>query len=226
VLRIVTIEREFGCGGAEIAKALAACLGWKLWDEELTLEIARLSKSAPGAVQDREWRKDPLVYRVFKAFLRGAFEGTLPPTSQLALLDAERIAALSERIVKDAASSGPSVIVGRGSQYFLRDRADAFRVFLYAPQEEKIRRLTSAGTPLDHAVAQIETVDCDRAAFIKKYFRRDWPDHHVYHAMINTAAGTATVVRQLVCCMQAVDSSLRASWVGFDGDSPSKSAPV
>jgi Cytidylate kinase-like family len=224
VIRIVAIEREFGCGGQEIAKDLTACLGWKLWDELLTLEVARLSKSAPGAVQRREWRKDPLVYRIFKAFLRGAFEGRLPPTSQLELLDAERIARLSEHIVKRAASSGPCVIVGRGSQYFLRDREDAFRVFLYAPREEKIRRLTSAGTPLDRAVTQVDSVDRDRAAFIKKYFEYDWPDRNLYHIMINTASGDRLVVRQLACCMQAFDPSLRASWAGFDRESSSKNA--
>ena len=68
MIRIVTLEREFGCGGPEIARKLAVQLGWKLWDEPLTLEVARLAKSAPEAVERREWKMDPLVYRVFKSF--------------------------------------------------------------------------------------------------------------------------------------------------------------
>jgi hypothetical protein len=71
----VAIEREFGCGGSEIAAKLAQLLGWKLWDHELTQEIARLTNSTPQAVEQREWKNDPAVYRVFKSFLRGAFEG-------------------------------------------------------------------------------------------------------------------------------------------------------
>jgi hypothetical protein len=224
MIRIIAIEREFGCGGIEIAKKLAAFLGWKLWDEALTLEIARLANCAPGVVQLREWTKDPLVHRIFKAFLRGAFEGRLPPTSKLELLDAERIARLSERIVKQAASTGPCVIVGRGSQYFLRDREDTFRVFLYAPREDKILRLTSASVPLQRAVEQVDTVDPDRAAFIKRYLHRDWPDRNLYHVMINTKPGDSVAVAEIVRCMQAFDPSLLANWVGPDGNSSTRRA--
>ncbi len=216
MIRIVTIEREFGCGGPEIAKKLAACLGWTLWDERLTVEIARLAKCRPETVQRLEWKKDPLVYRIFKTFLRGAFEGSLPPTSRLEVLDAERIARLSERVVNQAASTGSCVIVGRGSQYFLRDREDVFRVFLYAPREEKIRRLISAGTPSEQATEEVDTVDRDRAAFVKKYLRRDWPDHRLYHEMINTADGDGPVVTQIVTCIKAFDPSLPAGKAGVD----------
>ena len=132
MIQAVTIEREFGCGGSAIAAKLAGLLGWKLWDHELTQEIARLTHSTPQAVEKREWKSDPAVYRVFKSFLRGAFEGGLPPTDRLELLDARRIAAVSEQVVNHALSGGPCVIVGRGSQYFLRNRKDVFRVFLYA----------------------------------------------------------------------------------------------
>jgi hypothetical protein len=92
MIRAVTIEREFGCGGSEVAAKLAELLGWKLWDHELIQEIARLTNCTPQAVEQREWKNDPAVYRVFKSFLRGAFEGGLPPTDRLELLDARRIA--------------------------------------------------------------------------------------------------------------------------------------
>lgn len=194
MIRIITIEREFGCGGPEVARRLAALLGWKLWDELLTLEIAPLTKSAPEAVERREWRKDPLVYRVFKSFVGGAFEGSLPPLGQLELLDADRIAKVSEQVVREASIDGPCVIVGRGSQYFLKHREDVFRVFLYAPRQERIRRLISAGKPQGEAIEQVETIDRERAAFIKKYFGLDWPDRHLYHVMLNTMIGDARVV--------------------------------
>ena len=202
MIRIVTIEREFGCGGPDIAKNLAARLGWKLWDELLTLEIARLTRSTPKAVERREWRKDPAVYRIFKSFLRGAFEGSLPPTSQLQLLDAERIAKVSEHLVREAADSAPCVIVGRGSQYFLRDRTDVFRVFLYAPRESKIRRMVSAGTSETVAIEQIETIDSERAAFVKRYLGHDWPDRYLYHLMLNTASGDETVLNLILLSIQ------------------------
>ena len=120
MVQAITIEREFGCGASEIASQIASQLGWSLWDERLTQEIARLTDSTPEAVEKRGWRTDPVVYRLFKDFLRGGFEGGLPPTNRLHLLDARRIAAVSETAVKTALSSSPSVIVGRGSQFFLQ----------------------------------------------------------------------------------------------------------
>jgi cytidylate kinase len=205
-IRAITIEREFGCGGSEIAAKLAELLGWKLWDHELTQEIARLTNSSPQAVEQREWKNDPAVYRVFKSFLRGAFEGGLPPTDRLELLDARRIATVSEAAVNHALSGGPCVIVGRGSQYFLRDRKDVFRTFLYASRAFKIHRLITDGMPEDKAIADVDTIDIDRAAFVKKYLKLNWPERHLYQAMFNTEVGDSSVAQLLAYCAQQTAS--------------------
>jgi hypothetical protein len=204
VIRAVTIEREFGCGGSEIAAELAKLLGWKLWDRELTQEIARLTNSTPQAVEQREWKNDPAVYRVFKSFLRGAFEGGLAPTDRLELLDARRIAAVSELAVNHAFSGGPCVIVGRGSQYFLRGRKDVFRAFLYASRTSKIHRLITAGTSQEKAITDVDTIDGDRAAFVRRYLKLNWPERHLYDAMFNTETGDSFVAEMLAHCVQQV----------------------
>jgi len=202
MLNAITIEREFGCGASEIAGLVAGRLGWSLWDERLTQEIARLTESTPQMVEQREWRTDPVVYRLFKDFLRGAFEGGLPPTNRLHLLDARRIAAVSETAVKAALSSGPSVIVGRGSQFFLRNRKDVFHVFLYASRDFKISRLISRGETQDKAIELIDTTDKARAAFVRQYLGRKWPEPHLYHAMFNTEMGESCTATMLVECLQ------------------------
>jgi cytidylate kinase len=202
MVNTITIEREFGCGASEIASLVATRLGWSLWDERLTQEIARLTESTPEAVEQREWRTDPLVIRVFQDFLRGGFEGGLPPTSRLHLLDARRIAAVSEIAVKTALSSGPSVIVGRGSQFFLRNRKDVFHVFLYAPRDQKIRRLISRGETQDKAIELVDTTDKARAAFVRQYLGLQWHEPHLYHAMFNTEMGEPCTATMLVECVQ------------------------
>jgi len=206
MIQAIIIEREFGCGGSEIASLLAQRLGWNLWDERLTQEIARLTQSSPEVVKKMEWRSDPAVYRVFLSFLRGAFEGGLPPTNRLALLDARRIAAVSELAVNHALSDGPCVIVGRGSQYFLRNRKDVFRTFLYASRDYKIHRLVRGGVPERDAIEQVDTTDRDRAAFIKRYLKLSWPDYHLYDAMFNTEMGESYVAEILAQCAQGVPS--------------------
>jgi Cytidylate kinase-like family len=202
MLQAIAIEREFGCGGSEIAAKLAELLGWKLWDHQLTEEIARLTKSSPDVVEKIEWRRDPAAYRVFLSFLRGAFEGGLPPTNRLALLDARRIATVSEAAIDQALSAGPCVIVGRGSQYFLRSRKDVFRTFLYASRDYKIHRLVCAGTPERDAIEQVDTTDRDRAAFVQRYLGLKWPERHLYHVMFSTEIGESRTAALLFECIQ------------------------
>ena len=56
MIKIITIEREYGSGGGEIAQLLAKQLGWKLWDQLLTEEIARLANCPKAVVEVREER--------------------------------------------------------------------------------------------------------------------------------------------------------------------------
>jgi hypothetical protein len=210
MVNVITIEREFGCGASEIASLVADRLGWGLWDQRLTQEIARLTESTPEAVEQREWRTDPVVFRVFQDFLRGGFEGGLPPTSRLHLLDARRIAAVSEIAVKTALASGPSVIVGRGSQFFLRNRKDVFHVFLYAPRDHKIRRLITRGETQDKAIELIDTTDKARAAFVRQYLGLKWQEPHLYHAMFNTEMGEACTAAMLVDCLHVFEPALQS----------------
>jgi cytidylate kinase len=207
MIRAITIEREFGCGASEIAGLVAEHLGWDLWDEKLTQEIARLTKSTPQAVERREWRADPAVYRIFTDFLRGAFEGGLPPTERLHVLDARRIAAVSEIAVKTALSSGPSVIVGRGAQYFLRNCKDVFHVFFYASRDQKIRRLIARGETEDRAIEQVDTTDQARAAFVRQYLGLKWPEPHLYHAMFNTEMGESRVAAMVIQCVEQFNNA-------------------
>jgi cytidylate kinase-like protein len=188
MVNIITIEREYGCGGGDIAKLVANRLSWKLWDEQLTEEIARLAHCPKAVVQEREEKNDPLYYRLFKSFLRGSYEGSIN-APKLNLVDSETILRTTKRVVEHVAEKGNCVIVGRGSQQFLKNRQDTLRVFLYAPRQDKVQRLLSRGKSEKDAQELVDTVDRERADFILKYFNVDWPDRPIYHVMLNTAIG-------------------------------------
>ena len=204
MIKVVTVEREYGSGGGEIAARLAGLLGWKLWDQMLTEEIARLAKCPKAIVESREEKNDPLYYRLFKSFLRGSYEGSLN-AHKLDLVDSESILKITAKVVEHAAGKGNCVIVGRGSQHFLSNRPDTLRVFLYAPRENKVRRLISRGKEEKEAEELVDTVDGERADFIQKYFHAEWPNRSLYHAMINTAAGDEAVVQAILSFMKIVD---------------------
>ena len=151
-------------------------------------------------------RRDPLYYRLLKSFLRGSFEGNLS-NPQMQMADAEGIRRVAEQLVTVAASEGSAVIVGRGSAYYLRDRSDSFHVFVYAPFEERVRRLQRAGKSEEEAIQLADTVDRDRAEFIKQYFGIEWPARHFFHLMINSTMGDTAVVQIVLDGLSAIRSS-------------------
>src|ERR1019366_9406414 len=193
MIKVITVEREYGCGAASIASTIAERLGWKLWDQEITEEIARRLKCKKEMVAQHEERVDSVFYRLAKAFMRGSFEARID-TAELEVLDAEHLAILFEKVVTEVAERGNCVIVGRGANWFLRHRDDAVHTFLYAPHDEKMRRCMEAGQSENEASSLIESVDRERAAFIKKYYGKIWPDRSLYNLMMNTIVGDEVVV--------------------------------
>jgi hypothetical protein len=187
-IRLITLEREYGSGGGEIAEKVSARLGWKLWDQLLTQEIARRLDCECRAVEEHEEKSDPMYYRLLKAFMRGSFEGSLN-APRLKMVDTECVREMVQRLLPEIADAGSCVIVGRGSAYYLGDRPDAFHVFIYARFQERVRRLQLKGKSEREAMDLAETVDRDRAAFIKNYFDIEWPGRHRFHLMVNSGMG-------------------------------------
>src|SRR5260370_9521319 len=116
--KVLTMERGSGSGRAAIARNVAARLGWKLWDQLLTDEICRRMECDRQHVERHEGRRDPLHYRLFKAFLRGSFEGSLSEP-RLRVTDAESIRHLAGGLVQAAAPDGHRVVRGGGAPYYL-----------------------------------------------------------------------------------------------------------
>jgi cytidylate kinase len=196
MFRIITIEREYGSGAAEIAKRLASRLGWKLWDRELTEEIARVAKVDAAAVSRCDERRDGTFHRLVKVFWRGSYERST---------NLDRMVEIGEQVMREIASQGNCVIVGRGAPYHLRERRDAFHVFLYAPRAEKLRRIQHQGKSLREAEELVETVDRERIEFVKHYFGADWPTRSLYNMMINTCMGDENVIEVVLDTMRTLE---------------------
>jgi cytidylate kinase len=150
-----------------------------------------------GAVEKIEERKDPVYYRLLRAFMRGSFEGTWN-APRLKMLDTDCVRDVAKKLVPEIARDGNCVIVGRGSAYYLCSRPDTFHVFVYAPFHERVRRLQSTGKSEREAEELAETVDRDRADFIKRYFNVDWPARQCFHLMVNSAVGDDVAVGMIL----------------------------
>jgi cytidylate kinase len=200
--KIISVEREFGSGASFIAKTLAERLGWELLDQSLTEKIAKLAQVDPKEVLRCDEHNDPVLYRLAKVFARGSYERIMPIEGQESF-DTDRMVQLVTGVIEKAGEKGNCVIVGRGAPWILRNRKDAFHVFIYAPREEKIKRVLAQGYTEEEAAELVDTVDQERAAFIKRYFGKDWPTRYLYNMMINSSMGEELVVDTILHTMHA-----------------------
>jgi cytidylate kinase len=210
MFRLITIEREYGCGAAAIAAELANHLGWKLWDQLLTAEIARLASVDQSAVRRCEERMDSRLHRLAKSFWRGSYERNSAALGSQ-MFDADCMLPMMQEVMNKIAQEGNAVIVGRGAPYLLRENPDAFHVFLYAPRSEKIRRTMAEGHSEEDAAEMVDSVDRERIAYVKHYFNADWPTRSLYHVMLNTAVGNEPVVQTILDTMHLVEGSPKAT---------------
>jgi cytidylate kinase len=204
VFRIITIEREYGAGGSLVAAELARRKGWQLLDQQLTCDIAKVARVDEHAVACREEKCDPLLHRLAKVFWRGSYERSLPIADDK-IFDADELVHHAQQVIESKAEQGNCVIVGRGAPYILRARRDTFRVFVYGSREQKIRRLVRLKMSEKDATENVDTIDRERAAFVRKYFNAEWPCRQLYHMMLNSDHGIEHVTNMILSTMDAFE---------------------
>ncbi len=208
---ILILDREFGAGGSTIGERLARRLNWKLFDDELTREVAALARIPVDVCRRREERIDPWLRRLVNIVWRGTFDRNLP-SPDLAILDTDRLVRLVEQAVLTAAQQKPCVIVGRGAPHFLRERTDTLSVFLYASRELRFRRvLQRVGGDQHEAVELVDNVDEDRKKFIKHYLGYEWPKRHLFHVMLNTGIGDEETVESILHLLDTLNRSEKSA---------------
>lgn len=204
MFRIITVEREYGAGGSLVAAELARRRGWQLLDQQLTCEIAKIASVEESAVACREEKCDPLLHRLAKVFWRGSYERSLP-ISDDKIFDADELVELAHRVIDRKSQEGNCVIVGRGAPYILRARPDAFHVFVYGSRDRKIDRLVKLKMREKDAIEMVDTIDKERAAFVRKYFNAEWPCRRLYHLMLNSDNGIEHVTNIVLATMDSLE---------------------
>lgn len=201
-MAVITISRQYGSGGSEVAERVARALGWKLYDNAVVEEVAQRLRMTPAEVSAREERVPSLVERMATAMALGAPE-MMPMVGDLAAQPSEeRMVLMTRRVIEDAVRAGPVVLVGRGAQCMLASRTDALHVFCYAPFEELVRYAVEVlDVPFPEAGKKVTEMNHQREAYVKHHFKRDWRDLANYDLCVNTARlgvdGSADLVTRL-----------------------------
>ncbi len=199
---IVTISRQYGSGGSDVAERVARALGWHLYDNAVVDEVAVRLGISPAEVSAREERMPSLAERLASAISLSAPE-MMPTVGDAALPPSEeRIVEVTGRVMQEAVQAGPAVIVGRGAQCLLATRSDAIHVFCYAPLDALAAyAVTNLGVKLDEARRKVTEMNARSEEYVKRHWKRDWRDVANYHLCVNTAwlglDGAAELITQV-----------------------------
>ena len=168
MFNIVTISREYGSGGGMIAEMLASRLGWKLVDKSLVSEVATRAKIDAETAACFDEGIDPWFHSLVKSLWHGGYEG-LATTVDVSIIDSEAMAKIGGEVIREAASLGQCVIVGRAGQCILRHQNDAFHVSVFGPHREKVHRLRERLAPRTDVERLMDEMDHRRAAYIQLF---------------------------------------------------------
>jgi len=184
---LITISRQYGSGGSDVAERVARALGWRLYDNDVVEEVAARMGVSAAEVWAREERVPSLVERVSAAISLGSPE-VMPALGDVARPSEERMVEVTQRVIEDAVRAGPAVLVGRGAQCMLAERGDALHVYCYAPTDWMIRRVASElGVSPDVARERVHDINHQRADYVRRHWNRDWRDVANYDLCLNTA---------------------------------------
>ncbi len=195
-MTVITISREYGSDGTQIAEAVAAHLGVTVMDKEVLAEMARqagVSVEVMAQAEERLLAKPMAVSDEMRSLMstRGGAG---------AMNEARFVQHMTEAI-KLLASQGNIVFVGRGSQLILKDHPGALHVHTYAPPQVRAARLQQRRSlpNAEAALRLIQQADEQRKNWFRHFFSgTDWKNAKHYHLMIDTARIPAAVAAQII----------------------------
>ena len=188
---IITIGRQFGCGGKRIAEALGNKLGIPVYDHELIIKAAQESGFSAEFFARSDEKK-----RFFS--LTSIFAGSYNTDTENYMSD-KGLFKIQCETIKNFADQGSAIIVGRCSDYVLRDRSNTLNVFLTSPLEDRVKRVAETdGVSLVKAEEIVEKQDKNRAEYYNYYTFGNWGVASNYDLCIDSSIagieGTADLI--------------------------------
>lgn len=202
---IVAIGRELGAGGHEVGERIADTIGAELLDNQIVDLVAQKIGAPASYVAAKDENVESFAERLFSTIRQAQPEAyaagdPMPDWSE------DRLVALTADIIREQARDRSVVVIGRGAPILLKDFPGVLRVFVIAPIEARIDRLSQrTGCSRDDALKQIKSSDQHRAAYMKQHFGVDWRDPHLYDLVVNSGTlGVEEAARIAVECLKII----------------------
>ena len=195
---IITIGRQFGSGGREVGEKLAEKLGYAFYDNHLIAMAAEKSGMSHAALTDADEKAaNPWLYAAMSQTGQTSFGLNISTNDALFTVQAQ--------IIRDIAKSENAVIVGRCSDYILKDEeVKLLNVYNYAPTEARIKRVLEREnvSTEQQALQMMKRHDKQRKLYYDFYTDRKWAAHENYHLTLNSDRfgidGTADIIAAAV----------------------------
>jgi len=184
---VITITRQYGSGGSDIAQLVARGLGWTVIDNQFVDEVARVAGLPTDEVAQREERAPGLLERLARTLAVASPElfittAAVPRVEE----DEATIVQLTERIIREAAGHGRVVLVGRGAQALLAQRPDALHVYVVASKPWRMKlAVERLGVEPGSAEQVVDDTDRRRDQYVKTYYGRHRQDPTIYDLVVN-----------------------------------------
>lgn len=187
---VIVIGRQYGCGGHDIGQKIANELGFNLYDKEIIQMTAGSTGYAPKFVQQREENMtNSLLYDLVNQMYAYSARQEAPK---------DKIFAAETKVINNLADKGNCVIIGRCSDYILRERRDCLRVFLQAPLDFRINRIMNKYNFSEReAKNKIQQEDKLRSDNYRYYTNNLWGNAANYHLSIDTSLGEEYVINTI-----------------------------
>lgn len=182
--KIITINREYGSGGRQIGERVAKRLGIPFYDRNLVTRVA--AETGLSEAHVASWDEQVASPRIWGLPNIGAMGNPLVD-SYNDLHEATMVVTLNH-IIKDLAKQGSAVIMGRGSDYILRDDPDQVSVYIFADEVVRVERIWReyGADDAEAALARLRLIDRGRAAYMRRFVDRAWDDMKNYHLCLDS----------------------------------------
>ena len=180
---IIVIGRQYGSGGHDIGKVLADKLGYDFYDQDIIKMAAKTTGMTSEFIGKREeTMTNSLLYDLVNQMYQYKDEREQAPK--------DKIFAAESKVIRELADKGNCVIIGRCSDYILRDNKRVLKVFFNAPLESRIKRVMKRqGVEYSEAQHRIRKTDKYRADNYRYYTGRIWGASSNFDLTINTDFG-------------------------------------
>jgi cytidylate kinase len=204
---VITVSRQYGSMGDEIAQAVAEKLGLRLVAQDVLSEVARRLGVTQSQLSERDERDSNLVANLVRT-MRRLYPATVPPSRPDEGLEVDEAAYLqvTRQVIWEIARNRDAIIVDRGAAFILESNPDVLHVLLVAPLSHRIE-MVMATEKLEQrqALQKIKSADSSRSKYIRHYYRAKWLDAGHYDLVLNTAHFSQRAATSLICSAVAAD---------------------